>query len=167
MNKRKKVFELAYKLYLGTAVAIVHVESHFHLFASHELPHFPPISLLFRYFRCVYGGLKRAFAAVSKEASASQQTAPVLSCVSSTPGPHSCRGSPSSCINLARIKPQACSKDSGPEVHPGGHTGSRSVSHYCGPIGSSYRRTKRVKSMHHSFDQGPSLGPGFTFSIAD
>lgn len=73
-----------------------------------------PSHSLFRYFRCVYGGLKTAFAAVSKEASASQQTAPVLSltCVLNS-WPHSCRGSPSSsCINLARIQPQACSKDS-------------------------------------------------------
>ena len=55
-----------------------------------------------------------AFAAVSKGASASQQTPLVLSltCVLNS-WTHSCRGSPSSfCVNLARIKPQACSKDS-------------------------------------------------------
>lgn len=47
MNKRKKVFETAYKPpYPETAVAIVHVDSHFHLFASHQLPRFPPTSLL-------------------------------------------------------------------------------------------------------------------------
>ena len=47
MSKRKKVFEMACKpAYPETAVAIVHVDSHFHLVASHELPHFLPISLL-------------------------------------------------------------------------------------------------------------------------
>lgn len=71
-----------------------------------------PSHSLLRCFRCVSGGLKMAFAAVSNGASASQQTPPVLSptCVLNS-WTHSCRGSPSSpCINLARIKSQACNK---------------------------------------------------------
>ena len=80
MNKRKKAFETAYKppsqRPLWPLFMLTLTFSFLHL-VNFLAPH-PPHSL-FRYFRCVCGGLKTAFAAVSKEASASQQTAPVLS----------------------------------------------------------------------------------------
>lgn len=114
-SRRKKAFETAYKpptqrqpwplSMLTLTFAFLHLMNFLTSRPSHSL---------FRCFRCVSGGLKMAFAAVSKGASASQQTPLVLSltCVLNS-WTHSCRGSPSSfCVNLARIKPQACSKDS-------------------------------------------------------
>lgn len=147
MSKRKKVFEMACKPPYPETAAIVHVDFTFTLLHLMNFLTSRPSHSLLRCFRCVSGGLKMAFAAVSNGASASQQTPPVLSptCVLNS-WTHSCREVH---LLLALIlqglnhRPAIRFCGPGLEVHPGGHTSSESVSHYCGPIASSYQRTKR------------------------
>lgn len=117
-----------------------------------------PSHSLLRCFRCVSGGLKMAFAAVSKGARASQQTPPVLSptCVLNS-WTHSCRGSPSSpFINLARIKSQACSKVLWPKAR--GPPWRTHQFYVCltlpWPYSFQLSKNKKTKSIHHSFDRG-------------